>query len=61
MVQSLHLASPSDGERDQGMQRLNRLPVIVALILLLLFFGIIFYGLASRGFSSHQGETLQER
>ncbi|MHB0952005.1 MAG: IncP-type conjugal transfer protein TrbI [Allorhizobium sp.] len=56
MVQSLHLASMSGGERDQGMQRLNRLPIIVAVTLLLLFFGIIIYGLASRGLSPHQGE-----
>ncbi|MCI5073409.1 IncP-type conjugal transfer protein TrbI [Oricola sp.] len=48
MTQSLKLggASPQDGPR---IRRLNRVPVIVAILLVLIFLAVIFYGLSSRG------------
>jgi type IV secretion system protein VirB10 len=48
MVQSLQLGGPPDNARPQ-MRRVNRLPIIVAIVLVLLFLGVIFYGLSSRG------------
>lgn len=48
MTQSLKLggAGPQDGPR---IRRLNRVPVIVAILLVLIFLAVIFYGLSSRG------------
>ncbi|RWF86808.1 MAG: conjugal transfer protein TrbI [Mesorhizobium sp.] len=48
MVQSLQLGGAPDNARPQ-MRRVNRLPIIVAIVLVLLFLGVIFYGLSSRG------------
>lgn len=39
-------AGPQDGPR---IRRLNRVPVIVAILLVLIFLAVIFYGLSSRG------------
>ena len=49
-MQSLKLggaSSSASGKAD--IRRLNRLPIIVAIVLLVLFLGVIFYGLTSRG------------
>lgn len=48
MTQSLKLggAGPQDGPR---IRRLNRVPVIVAILLVLIFLAVVFYGLSSRG------------
>lgn len=48
MSESLKLggAGPQDGPR---IRRLNRVPVIVAILLVLIFLAVIFYGLSSRG------------
>ena len=48
MTQSLKLggASPQDGPR---IRRLNRVPVIVAILLVVTFLAVIFYGLSTRG------------
>ena len=48
MTQSLKLggAGPQDGPR---IRRLNRVPVIVAILLVVIFLAVIFYGLWSRG------------
>lgn len=48
MVQSLQLGGVPNGTRPQ-MRRVNRLPIIVAIVLVVLFLGVIFYGLSSRG------------
>lgn len=48
MVQSLQLGGVPNSNRPQ-MRRVNRLPIIVAIVLVLLFLGVIFYGLSSRG------------
>jgi type IV secretion system protein VirB10 len=49
MAQSLKLGGlPEDGTRS-GVRRVNRLPVIVVIILVIAFLAVIFFGLASRG------------
>jgi type IV secretion system protein VirB10 len=49
MAQSLKLGGvPEDGARS-GVRRVNRLPVILVIILVMAFLAVIFYGLASRG------------
>jgi type IV secretory pathway VirB10-like protein len=50
MVQSLKLGRTSDKAGEQApIRRLNRLPVIVAIALAVLFLALIFFGLTSRG------------
>lgn len=49
MVQSLKLGGAQNSQATSGIKRVNRLPVIVVIVLLVAFLGIIFYGLASRG------------
>lgn len=49
MVQSLKLGGAQNSQASSGIKRVNRLPVIVVIVLLVAFLGIIFYGLASRG------------
>ncbi|MGO6855017.1 IncP-type conjugal transfer protein TrbI [Rhizobium beringeri] len=47
MVQSLQLGGAIN--KDSSNRRLNRLPIIVAIVLIVLFLGVIAYGLSSRG------------
>lgn len=49
MVQSLQLGGSQNSQVTSGIKRVNRLPVIVVIVLVVAFLGIIFYGLASRG------------
>ncbi|NLR97059.1 IncP-type conjugal transfer protein TrbI [Rhizobium sp. P38BS-XIX] len=49
MVQSLKLSGAANSRTTSGIKRVNRVPVIAAIVLLLAFLGIIFFGLASRG------------
>ncbi len=49
MVQSLKLGGAQNSEATAGVKRVNRLPVIVVIVLLVAFLGIMFFGLASRG------------
>ena len=48
MVQSLQLGGHPTNQQP-NIRRINRLPVVVAIVLVLLFLGVIFYGLSSRG------------
>lgn len=48
MVQSLQLGGAPNSNRPP-MRRVNRLPITVAIVLVVLFLGVIFYGLSSRG------------
>ncbi|TAU37777.1 hypothetical protein ELI44_33155 (plasmid) [Rhizobium ruizarguesonis] len=48
MVQSLQLGGASN--KDSSNKRLNRVPIIVAIALTVLFLGVISYGPSSRGF-----------
>ncbi|MBP1847607.1 type IV secretion system protein VirB10 [Rhizobium petrolearium] len=49
MVQSLKLGGAANDEADSGIKRINRVPIIVVIVLVMAFLGVIFYGLASRG------------
>ncbi len=58
MVQSLQLGPAGDNEERQGMRRLNRLPVIIAIALVILFLGIVFMGMSLRGSSLFRSSEL---
>ncbi len=49
MVQSLKLGGAQTSQAASGIKRVNRVPVIFVIVLLIAFLGIIFFGLASRG------------
>lgn len=49
MVQSLQLGGAAKAEAESGIKRINRLPIIVVIVLVIAFLGVIFYGLSSRG------------
>ncbi|QHP66079.1 conjugal transfer protein TrbI (plasmid) [Bradyrhizobium sp. LCT2] len=49
MAQSLKLGGAPEEAGSTGIRRLNRLPIIVAIVLVVVFFAVIFYGLTSRG------------
>jgi type IV secretory pathway VirB10-like protein len=49
MVQSLKLGGSPNSEAGPGIRRLNRLPIVLAGVLVVLFFAVIIYGLTSRG------------
>ncbi|MDA9448308.1 IncP-type conjugal transfer protein TrbI [Bradyrhizobium sp. CCBAU 21360] len=49
MAQSLKLGGAPEEAGATGIRRLNRLPIIVAIVLVIVFFAVIFYGLTSRG------------
>jgi type IV secretory pathway VirB10-like protein len=55
LSQSLQLGGPSSGGNEGEMRRVNRLPVIVALVLVLLFAGVVIVGLSWRGLSFESG------
>jgi type IV secretion system protein TrbI len=48
MSEALKLGG-SDPSRPPRMRRLNRLPIVVALVLVVMFLAVLFYGLSSRG------------
>ncbi|HXV30401.1 MAG TPA: conjugal transfer protein TrbI, partial [Sinorhizobium sp.] len=49
MVQSLQLGGGANAEAESGIKRINRVPIIVVVVLVIAFLGVIFYGLTSRG------------
>lgn len=51
MVQSLQLGTSVSHGSDAGMRRLNRLPIIAAIVFILLFIGVVVVGLSWRGLS----------
>lgn len=55
MVQSLQLGTSSQAADENGMRRLNRLPIIIAIIVVVLFVGIVVIGLSLRGLSFNRG------
>ncbi|MGF6175488.1 IncP-type conjugal transfer protein TrbI [Ensifer sp. 4252] len=57
MVQSLQLGA-SGNDDQQEMRRLNRLPIIIALIVIVLFFGIVILGLSWRGLSFNRSNEV---
>lgn len=58
MVQSLQLGSPVGSDGQQGMRRLNRLPIIIAITIIVLFFGVVIIGLSWRGLSFSRNNAL---
>ncbi|WP_208245739.1 IncP-type conjugal transfer protein TrbI (plasmid) [Rhizobium sp. T1470] len=56
MVQSLQLGTSSQAADQNGMRRLNRLPIIVAIIVIVLFVGVVVIGLSLRGLSFNRGD-----
>lgn len=48
-MQSLNLSGAANSQATSGIKRINRMPVIIVIMLLVAFLGIIFFGLASRG------------
>jgi type IV secretion system protein VirB10 len=58
MAQSLKLGGTPKGDEPRGIRRLNRLPIIVAIVLVIVFFAVIFYGLASRGLYFHRATGI---
>lgn len=57
MVQSLQLGT-SLHDNQLGMQRLNRLPVIIALSVMVLFIGVVVIGLSFRGLNFYRSSDL---
>ena len=60
MTESLKLGA-ADLHKKPRIRRLNRVPIIVAIGLLVLFVGVIFYGLSSRGLHFGNGEDNSTR
>jgi type IV secretion system protein VirB10 len=58
MTQSLKLGGTPDSDEPRGIRRLNRLPIIVAIVLVIVFFAVIFYGLTSRGLYFHRAAGI---
>ena len=58
MVQSLQLGTAGNADDQQNMRRLNRLPIIVAIVIIVLFFGVVIIGLSWRGLSLNRGNEL---
>ncbi|MBB3289201.1 MULTISPECIES: IncP-type conjugal transfer protein TrbI [unclassified Rhizobium] len=56
MVQSLQLGTSGQADGQNGMRRLNRLPIIVAVIVIALFAGVVVIGLSLRSLSFHRGD-----
>lgn len=59
MVQSLQLGITGKLEDQQNIRRLNRLPIIVTIFIIVLFFGVVVIGLSWRGLSLKQGTDVE--
>lgn len=59
MVQSLQLGTTGNTDDQQNMRRLNRLPIIIAIVIIVLFFGVVVIGLSWRGLSFNRGSELE--
>ncbi|MBX5241990.1 IncP-type conjugal transfer protein TrbI [Rhizobium sp. NLR22b] len=58
MVQSLHLGASNHADDQHGMRRLNRLPIIIAIIFIALFVGVVVIGLSWRGLGFNRGNDI---
>ncbi|WHO77365.1 IncP-type conjugal transfer protein TrbI [Rhizobium sp. BT03] len=59
MVQSLTLGGATNEEAQSGMRRINRLPIIIVVVLVVAFLGVIFFGLTSRGLFFNRDPSLE--
>ncbi|MCK9549589.1 IncP-type conjugal transfer protein TrbI [Aquamicrobium sp.] len=57
MSESLKLGGDISSPKRNNIRRLNRIPVIVAIVLVVLFLGVIIYGLSSRGLIFGDGQS----
>jgi type IV secretion system protein VirB10 len=60
MVQSLKLGGAQNEGTDAGIRRVNRLPIIIVIVLVIAFLGVIFYGLTTRGLLVRQDNGMGE-
>ncbi|MDH0872643.1 IncP-type conjugal transfer protein TrbI [Agrobacterium pusense] len=58
MVQSLQLGTSSQADDQKGMRRLNRLPIIIAIVIIALFVGVVVIGLSWRGLPFNRGNDI---
>ncbi|MCB5204740.1 IncP-type conjugal transfer protein TrbI [Neorhizobium sp. T786] len=58
MAQSLQLGAPNNAQNQQGMRRLNRLPIVIAIVIVILFFGVVIIGLSWHGLSFSRDADL---
>ncbi|MBB4581543.1 type IV secretion system protein VirB10 [Rhizobium aethiopicum] len=58
MVQSLQLGAASQADDQHGMRRLNRLPIIIAIIVIALFVGVVVIGLSWRGLGFNRSNDI---
>ncbi|OOO33513.1 UNVERIFIED_ORG: conjugal transfer protein TrbI [Rhizobium sophorae] len=59
MIQSLKLGGATTEEAQSGIRRINRLPIIIVIVLVIAFLGVIFYGLTSRGLFFNKDTGLE--
>lgn len=58
MVQSLQLGASNQADDQKGMRRLNRLPIIIAIVIIALFVGVVVIGLSWRGLPFNRGNDI---
>lgn len=58
MVQSLQLGTAGSSVDQQSMRRLNRLPIIIAIVIIVLVIGVVVVGLSWRGLTFNRGNEL---
>lgn len=58
MVQSLQLGTTGRADDQQSMRRLNRLPILAAMIIIVMFLGIVVLGLSWRGLTFNRDGEL---
>jgi len=58
MVQSLQLGASGQSDDQNGMRRLNRLPIIIAIIVIALFVGVVVIGLSWRGLGFNRSNDI---
>ena len=59
MVQSLQLGVSSHADDQKGMRRLNRLPIIIAITVIVLFVGVVVIGLSWRGLRFNRSTDIE--
>lgn len=60
MVQSLQLGTAAQSGEQKDMRRLNRLPIVVAIVVVVLFLGVVVIGLSWRGLPFGRGNDIDD-